>query len=230
MESRYARQLILPEIGIEGQRRLAEARVMIVGAGGLGSPVAAYLAGAGVGTIGIVDDDVVSVSNLQRQVLYDEGMVGRAKALCAKERLSALNSGIIVNAYNERLTSCNAARLIGCYDIVVDCTDNFAVRYVISDTCHAQCKPMVYGAVCAFEGQVSVLCKGHATYRTLYPDEGAIQAMPHSGKEIVGVTPAVVGSVQAAQVVQLICSYGEPLIDRLWSIDLRTMWSFVVNI
>ncbi|NPD80752.1 HesA/MoeB/ThiF family protein [Prevotella sp. PINT] len=229
MESRYARQLLLPEIGAEGQRRLSDARVLIVGAGGLGSPVAAYLAGAGVGTIGIVDDDVVSVSNLQRQVLYDEGMVGRAKALCAKERLSALNSGIVVNACNERLTPDNAGRLIGGYDIVVDGTDNFAVRYVISDTCHAQGKPMVYGAVCAFEGQVCVLCKGHATYRTLYPDEAA-PAMPYCGKEVVGVTPAVVGSVQAAQVLQLICSYGEPLIDRLWSIDLRTMQSFVVNI
>lgn len=220
---------MLPEIGAEGQRRLADARVLIVGAGGLGSPVAAYLAGTGVGTIGIVDDDVVDVSNLQRQVLYDEGMIGRAKALCAKDRLSALNSGIVVNAYDERLTPDNAERLIGSYDIVVDCTDNFAVRYVISDVCHAQCKPMVYGAVCGFEGQVSVLCTGHATYRTLYPDETA-RAMPHSGKEVVGVTPAVIGSVQAAQVLQLVCGYGVPLVDRLWTTDLRTMQSFVVDI
>lgn len=160
MESRYARQLLLPEIGAEGQRRLSDARVLIVGAGGLGSPVAAYLAGAGVGTIGIVDDDVVSVSNLQRQVLYDEGMVGRAKALCAKERLSALNSGIVVNACNERLTPDNAGRLIGGYDIVVDGTDNFAVRYVISDTCHAQGKPMVTGQSVLLKARSVCCAKG----------------------------------------------------------------------
>lgn len=230
MDNRYARQLLLPEIGDEGQRRLARARVLIVGVGGLGSPIATYLAGAGVGTIGLVDDDAVSLSNLQRQVLYDESQVGKPKALCARERLLALNSDITVNAYATRLTAENAERLVGEYDIVMDATDNFASRYMISDACHALDRPMVYGAICALDGQVSVLCKGHATYRTLYPDEAGTLAMPHPGKQVVGVTPAVVGSVQAAQALQLICGYGEPLIDRLWTIDLRTMQTFIVGI
>lgn len=230
MESRYARQIALPEIGEEGQRLLAEARVLIVGVGGLGSPVALYLAGAGVGTIGLVDDDTVNISNLQRQVLYEEQQTGLPKVQCARERLLSLNSGITVTPYVEQLTVQNAERLISDYDIIIDGTDNFSARYLISDVCHALGKPMIYGAICALDGQVSVLCKGHATYRTLYPDESGTLAMPHPGKEVVGVTPAVVGSVQANQALQLICGYGEPLIDRLWTIDLRTMQTFIVNI
>lgn len=227
---RYARQIMLPEVGVEGQKRLSEARVLIVGVGGLGSPIALYLAGAGVGTIGLVDDDVVSVSNLQRQVLYTEAEVGRSKALCARDRLLALNSQITVNAYAERLTSENASRLISEYDIVVDGSDNFDVRFVISDTCAALGKTYVYGAICGLEGQVSVLCKGKATYRTLFPDQEETLSMPHPGKQVVGVTPAIVGSVEASQVIQLICGYGEPLVDRLWTVDLRDLQTFIIQL
>lgn len=226
---RYERQIILPEIGEEGQKRLAKSRVLIVGAGGLGSPVALYLAGAGVGTIGLVDDDVVSVSNLQRQVLYDEGQVGKPKALCARQRLQALNGEIAVRAYNERLSEENARTLISQYDIVVDGTDNFETRLLISDTCRELNKPYVYAAIGGLEGQVAVLCKGSATYRTLFPELPSPSDIL-TGKEVAGVTPAVVGSVAASQVLQLICNYGEPLIDRLWSIDLRTMQSFTIDI
>ncbi|MCM1078090.1 MAG: HesA/MoeB/ThiF family protein [Bacteroidales bacterium] len=229
-ESRYSRQLMLQEIGEEGQRRLAQARVLIVGAGGLGSNIATCLAGAGVGTIGLADDDVVSLSNLHRQTLYAEGQEGRAKVDCARERLEAFNGSITVNTYNTRLTAGNAEELIGKYDVVMDATDNFKSRYLLSDICVRLGKPMVYGAIEGLDGQVSVFCKGHATYRTLCPDEAATLSMPHHGKAVAGVTPAVVGSVQASQALQLICGYGTPLIDRLWAIDLRTMFSVVVEL
>ncbi len=228
--SRYDRQLALPEIGIEGQRRLAEAKVLVIGVGGLGSPIALYLAGAGVGTIGLVDDDVVSVSNLQRQVLYSEPQQGCPKVLCAKERLENLNSDVTVVAHNTRLNSGNAEDIISRYDIVIDGTDNFAARFLISDVCETLHKPYIYGAINALEGQVAVLCKGNATYRTLFPDERGTLAMPHPGRAVVGVTPAVVGSVEAGQALQLICGYGEPLIDRLWTVDLRTMQSYILEI
>lgn len=227
---RYSRQLMLSEIGEVGQQKLSEARVLIVGVGGLGSPIATYLAGAGVGTIGMIDADVVSISNLQRQVLYSESQVGQPKALCAKDRLLALNSTITVNAYPYMLTGENAETIISEYDIVVDGTDNFDVRFIISDTCSALHKPYVYGAICGLEGQVAVLCKGKATYRSLFPDEEATKTMSHPGKQVVGVTPAVVGSVEASQVLQLICGYGEPLIDSLWSINLRDMQSFTIQL
>ena len=229
-EERYHRQLILPEIGVEGQEKLSKAKVLIVGVGGLGSPIAIYLAGAGIGTIGLIDDDVVSVTNLQRQVLYSEEEVGLSKALHAKKRLLSLNSSITVNAYPFRLKEENAREIIQEYDIIVDGTDNFMVRFLISDVCKDLGKTYVYGAICGLEGQVAVICKGNATYRTLFPDEKETLAMPHPGKQVVGVTPAVIGSVEASQVIMLICGYGEPLIDRLWSIDLRTMQSFMINI
>ncbi|MCQ2606546.1 MAG: HesA/MoeB/ThiF family protein [Bacteroidales bacterium] len=229
-DERYSRQILLPEIGKEGQKKLADAKVLIVGVGGLGSPIAMYLAGAGVGTIGVIDDDVVSVTNLHRQVLYDEHQVGQSKAICACERLQNMNSSITVCAYQERLSAENARRLISEYDIVVDGTDNFAVRYIISDTCKLLGKTYVYGAICGLEGQVAVLNKGKATYRTLFPNETETMAMPHPGKQVVGVTPAVVGSVEASQVLQLICGYGNPLIDKLWTIDLNTLQSFVIDL
>lgn len=220
----------MPEIGPEGQRRLAQAKVLVVGVGGLGSPIAIYLAAAGVGTLGLVDDDVVSVSNLQRQVLYCEQQQGLLKAECARQRLEALNSGITVNVYRTRLTADNARNLVAQYDIVVDGTDNFAARYAISDACEALGKPYVYGAIGGLDGQVAVLCKGSATYRTLYPDNVDKEKFAPIDKAVAGVTPAVVGSVEASQVMQLVCGYGSPLIDRLWTIDLRTMQSFVVEI
>lgn len=226
---RYQRQIMLPEIGTEGQQRLHNARVLIVGVGGLGSPIALYLTGAGVGTIGLIDADTVSISNLQRQVLYTEKEVGQSKVVCAERRLKALNSEVNFETFQCMLTKENAEEIIGKYDIVADGTDNFATRFIISDTCERMGKPYVYGAIRALEGQVSVLCKGKATYRTLI-NEKEMAEMPNPDKSVVGTTPAVIGSMEANQVVQLICGYGSPLIDRLYTIDLRTLDSFIIDL
>ena len=224
---RYDRQMILPEIGEEGQLKLKKAKVLIVGVGGLGSPIALYLAGAGVGCIGLVDDDRVSISNLQRQVLYSENELDKPKAVCAAERLSALNSGISILPYSTRLTEENAGNIIRKYDIVVDGCDNFATRYLINDICIKQGKPYVYGAICGFEGQVSVFNYGNRkkSYRDLYPDEEEMKRMPPLSKGVMGITPAVVGSIEATEVLKIICGFGDVLAGELWTIDLRTLQS-----
>lgn len=224
---RYDRQMILPEIGEEGQKKLLNAKVLIVGVGGLGSPIALYLAGAGVGCIGLVDDDVVSISNLQRQVLYSEKELGKPKAVCAAERLSALNSEIKVQPYSTRLTEDNAFDIIGEYDMVVDGCDNFATRYLINDICIQQGKPYIYGAICGFEGQVSVFNFGNRkkSYRDLYPDEEEMKRMPPPPKGVMGITPAVVGSIEATEVLKVIGGFGDVLAGELWTIDLRTLQS-----
>lgn len=222
---RYDRQIMLPEIGKEGQDKLNKAKVLIVGVGGLGSPIALYLAGAGVGSIGLVDDDEVSITNLQRQVLYSEKELGLPKAMCAAERLAALNSGIKIHPYSTRLTEENAYDIIGDYDIVVDGCDNFATRYLINDCCIEQGKPYIYGAICGFEGQVSVFNYGNnkKSYRDLYPDEEEMLLMPPSPKGVMGITPAVVGSIEATEVLKVICGFGDVLAGELWTIDLRTL-------
>ena len=211
-EGRYDRQTMLPEIGPEGQERLRRARVLIVGAGGLGSPVSLYLAGAGVGRIGLVDDDRVGRSNLHRQVLYAEDEVGQPKALAAARRLRALNPDVEVEPHVCRLSAGN-------------------VR-LLSDACVALGRPYVYGAVEGFCGQVAVFCRtaGSRTYRDLYPEEDAAARQALASKGVVGMTPAVVGGVQAHEVLKLVCGYGDVLDGRLWTIDLRTMQSYVVEI
>lgn len=230
MQGRYDRQIALPELGEKGQERLQQAKVLIVGVGGLGSPIALYLAGAGVGTIGLVDDDVVSISNLQRQVLYAESEIGLPKAECAARRLRALNGEITVHAYPYRLDKSNIHNLFADYDIIVDGCDNFATRYLINDTCQVLRKSYVYGAISAFEGQVSVFfhpdcCR---SYRDLYPDESDMLRM-QLDKAVIGVTPAIVGSVEANEVLKLISGYGTPLAGQLWTIDLRTMQSHILS-
>ena len=227
---RYNRHLTLEEIGIEGQKRLLQSRVLLVGAGGLGSPVALYLTAAGVGTLGIVDGDTVSISNLQRQVLYTEAEVDQSKTDCAVRRLRSLNSDVCIKPYPYMLTAENAEEIIRQYDIVVDGTDNFSTRLLISDACERLNKPFVYGAIRALEGQVAVLCKGKATYRTLMNAMGITADTPNPDKSVVGTTPAVIGSIEASQVIQLICGYGTPLIDRLFTIDLRTLDSYILNL
>lgn len=224
---RYDRQMILPEIGEDGQQKLKQAKVLIVGVGGLGSPIALYLTGAGVGCIGLVDDDVVSISNLQRQVLYSEKELGKPKAICAAERLSALNSEITIRTYPIRLTEENAQEIISQYDIVVDGCDNFSTRYLINDICAEMGKVYVYGAICGFEGQVSVFHYGEEkkSYRDLYPDEEEMRRMPLPPKGVMGITPAVTGSIEATEVLKIICSFGEVLSGKLWTIDLRTLQS-----
>ena len=224
MKERYHRQTLLPEVGEEGQRKLREARVLIVGAGGLGCPVALYLAGAGVGHLGLVDDDVVSLSNLHRQVLYEEADLGHPKAECAVRHLQTKNSDIELKAYPMRLTPDNAERLIAEYDLVVDGCDNHATRYLLSDICEKQKKPYVHAAIGAFQGQVAILCYGEGapTYRALFPDEDMMCSL-EAGKGVIGTTPAVVGSLVANEVLKLIIGYGKSLLGQLLVIDLLTL-------
>ena len=228
---RYDRQIILPEVGEEGQKKLQEAKVLIVGVGGLGSPIALYLAGAGVGCLGLVDDDLVSITNLQRQVLYSEKELGKPKAICAAERLSALNSEIRIHPYSTRLTKENAYHIIQEYDIVVDGCDNFATRYLINDTCVQLGKIYVYGAIRAFDGQVSVFnYQGGPDYRHFFPDEDEMLSMPHPPKGVLGVTPGIVGCTEATEVLKIIGGYGEVLSGKLWIIDLKTMETHILSL
>lgn len=217
---------MLPEIGEAGQRRLQEARVLLVGVGGLGSPVALYLAAAGVGRLALMDDDVVSESNLQRQVLYTTSDVGQPKVRCAARRLKALNPAIQIDEYPLRMVERIAELVVPSYDIVVDGTDNFETRYLLGDV-SAQCgRPYVYGAIREFEGQASVfnLTPGR-TYRALFPEEEQGGVPP---KGVLGVLPGVVGCVEAAEVIKVITGCGEPLDGRLWTIDLLTMQSQIL--
>lgn len=228
---RYERQIILPEIGTEGQEKLKSSKVLIVGVGGLGSPISLYLTGAGVGTIGLIDDDVVSITNLQRQILYREKEVGEKKALCAQKRLQQLNSEVTINAYPCRLTKENAEELICQYDIVVDGSDNYSTRYLINDTCISLNKPYVYGAISGLEGQVSVFNykDNPVSYRNLYPDEEEMaQIVPLKG--VMGVIPGVVGSVEASEVIKVICDFGEVLSGKLWTIDLRSLQTNIISL
>lgn len=223
--------MILPELGEEGQRRLQRAKVLVVGVGGLGSPIALYLTGAGVGTVGLVDNDLVSISNLQRQVLYSEAEIGMSKAIRAKIRLEALNSDVKINAYPTRLTMKNAEEIISEYDIIVDGCDNFATRYLINDTCLQLGKVYVYGAIRAFDGQVSVFnYKGGPNYRHFFPDEEEMLSMPHPPKGVLGVTPGIVGCAEATEVLKIIGGYGEVLSGKLWVIDLKTMQTHLISL
>ena len=229
---RYSRQVMLPEIGETGQAKLKEARVLIVGVGGLGSPIALYIAGAGIGTIGLIDNDKVSISNLQRQILYTEADIDRPKAVCAAEKLSSLNSEIRLHSYPTQLSIDNAIELIKNYDIIVDGCDNFTTRYLMNDTCITLGKTYVYGAICGFEGQVSVFNEGEnrKNYRDLYPNEEEMKRMPSPFKGVVGITPAVVGSIEATEVLKLICGFGDTLSGKLWTIDLRTLQTNIFSL
>ncbi len=222
--NKYHRQTLLPEIGEEGQKKLQNARVLIVGVGGLGCPVALYLAGAGVGHLGLVDNDVVSLSNLHRQVLYEEADLGHPKAACAARHLQAKNGDIELKAYPIRLTPDNAECLIAEYDLVIDGCDNHATRYLLSDICEKQKKPYVHAAIGAFQGQVAILCyeEGAPTYRTLFPDEDAMCSL-EAEKGVIGTTPAVIGSLIANEVLKLIAGFGEALFGKLFYIDLQTL-------
>ena len=230
MDNRYERQTALPEIGTEGQARLAQARALIIGVGGLGCPIALYLAAAGIGSLRLVDDDKVSLTNLQRQVLYTEADLGQPKALCAARRLRDLRSDLHVETCVERFTTVNADRLVEGCNLVLDGTDNYDTRYIINSTCAHARIPYIYGAVRGLEGQVAVLHAGPAprTYRDLYPDEEAMCALPPD-PHVVGVTPAVVGAVQANEALKILAGYGEPLYGRLWTIDLRTLNTHILS-
>jgi len=216
---RYSRQIILAEIGEAGQRALKVARVLVVGVGGLGSPVATYLAAAGVGTIGLVDADVVELSNLHRQILFGQTELGEDKVLAGARRLTLGNDNINVLTHHERLSAVSAEALISGYDLVVDCSDNFATRYAINDACLLLGRPFVYGSIYRFEGQVSVFCQpGGPCYRCLFPEENAvIDNCAEAG--VVGVLAGVIGSLQATEVLKLILGIGESLAGRLLLYD-----------
>ena len=227
---RYARHLILPDVGPLGQRRLAAARVLVVGAGGLGSPALLYLAAAGVGTIGIADADVVDVSNLQRQVVHTEADVGRPKVASARDRVLATNPHVRVRTHRERLTADNAVQVIRDYDLVLDGADNFPTRYLVDDVCTLLGKPDVWGSILAFDGQVGVFWAPHGpTYRELFPappPPGTVADCATGG--VLGALCATVGSVMATEAVKLICGIGEPLVGRLLVVDaLGAAWRTV---
>ncbi len=222
---RYSRHLIMPEVGLEGQQRLKAARVLCVGAGGLGSPLALYLGAAGVGTLGIVDFDVVDYTNLQRQILHATPDVGRPKLASAAEKLKAMNPYLDVRTFETRLTSDNALEIFRDFDLVVDGTDNFATRYLVNDACVLLGKPNVYGSIFRFEGQASVFgAKDGPCYRCLYPEPpppGLVPSCAEGG--VLGILPGLVGVIQATEAVKLILGKGEPLVGRLLLVDALGM-------
>jgi adenylyltransferase/sulfurtransferase len=222
---RYSRHLIMPEVGMDGQRRLKAARVLCIGAGGLGSPAAMYLAAAGVGTIGVVDFDVVDFSNLQRQIIHGTPDVGRSKLASAKDRLNAINPHVDVQTYEAALTSDNALELFAPYDVILDGTDNFPTRYLTNDACVLLGKPNAYGSIFRFEGQASVFgMKDGPCYRCLYPEPpppGLVPSCAEGG--VLGVLPGVIGIIQATEAIKLITGIGEPLIGRFLIFDALRM-------
>src|SRR5256885_5954080 len=222
---RYSRHLIMPEVGVDGQRRLKAGKVLCIGAGGLGSPAALYLAAAGVGTLGIVDFDTVDVSNLQRQVLHSTADIGRSKLDSAKEKLHALNPTIDIKTYNTPLSSENALELFEPYDVIVDGTDNFPTRYLVNDACVLLGKPNAYGSIFRFEGQASVFATSEGPcYRCLYPEPpppGLVPSCAEGG--VLGVLPGMIGVLQATEAIKLILGVGEPLIGRFLIYDALRM-------
>jgi sulfur-carrier protein adenylyltransferase/sulfurtransferase len=222
---RYSRHLLLPEVGVEGQKRLRRAKVLLVGAGGLGAPAALYLAAAGVGELGLVDFDDVDISNLQRQVLYSSSDVGRPKLEAAKSRLESLNPGVRVVPISTHLSSENALEVLRPYDVIVDGTDNFPTRYLVNDACVLLGKPLVYGSIYRFEGQASVFdAQRGPCYRCLYPEPPPPDTVPSCAEGgVLGVLPGLIGVIQATEAVKLILGRGEPLIGRLLLYDALAM-------
>jgi molybdopterin/thiamine biosynthesis adenylyltransferase/rhodanese-related sulfurtransferase len=226
--ARYARHLALPEVGASGQRRLLNARVLLAGLGGLGSPAALYLAAAGVGTLGLLDDDRVARSNLQRQVLHTDDAVGMPKTRSAAARLRAANPDVRTELIDERLTADNAGRCVRGWDVVIDGTDNFAARYALNDACVAAGIPLVYGAVMRFQGQVSVFWPARSEagpcLRCLLPEPPDRDATPSCAEAgVLGVLPGIVGTLQAAEALKILLGIGRPLVGRLLLIDALAM-------
>ncbi|MFI5104178.1 MAG: molybdopterin-synthase adenylyltransferase MoeB [Terriglobales bacterium] len=222
---RYSRHLIMPEVGMEGQQKLKAARVLCIGTGGLGSPLALYLSAAGVGTLGLVDFDVVDFTNLQRQVIHFTSDVGRPKLESAREKIAAINPFVNVQTFNAKLTSDNALEIFAGFDIIVDGTDNFPTRFLVNDACVFTGKPNVYGSIFRFEGQASVFAaKDGPCYRCLYPEPpppGLVPSCAEGG--VLGILPGLVGLIQATEVIKLILGSGQPLIGRLLLVDALGM-------
>lgn len=232
--SRYSRHLMLPQFGLEAQQKLKAAKVLVIGCGGLGSPLLLYLAAAGVGTIGLIDGDVVEESNLQRQVLFEVSEIGKSKAMLAAQKIKDLNPHIHTRVYTERLTAANAIDFVKDYDVIADGTDNFPTRYLVNDACVLLNKPYVYAAIHQFEGQVSVFNlrdnsgKTGPNYRDLFPLPPAPEAIPNCSEAgVLGVLPGIIGSMQALEVIKVITGVGEVLNGRLFIFDTL---SFQTNI
>jgi len=223
--NRYSRHLLLPEVGVEGQEKICNARVLIIGTGGLGSPIGLYLAAAGVGTLGFIDFDVVDLSNLQRQIMHGESTVGKLKVDSAKGRIADLNASVNVVTYNERLTAENAMQIFKDYDVIIDGTDNFPTRYLSNDACVLLGKPLVYGSILRFEGQVSVFDAARGPcYRCLYPEPPPPGLVPNCAEGgVLGVLCATIGSLQATEALKLILGKGDTLIGRFMLFDALGM-------
>ncbi|UKM64423.1 HesA/MoeB/ThiF family protein [Flavobacteriaceae bacterium GSB9] len=232
MTNRYNRHIILSEIGEAGQNKISNAKVLVVGAGGLGCPILQYLAAAGVGTLGIIDFDVVETSNLQRQILFGNATLGQNKALAAKQRLEDLNPEISITAYAEQLTYQNAVGLFKNYDIIVDGSDNFETRYLVNDACVITNKPLVFGAIFKFEGQLSVFNYSNGpSYRCLFPSAPKKGSVPNCSEiGVLGVLPGIIGSMQANEALKIILGIGHPLSGKLLCYNALTAQSHVLKI
>jgi sulfur-carrier protein adenylyltransferase/sulfurtransferase len=229
---RYSRHLIIPDVGMAGQKRLKNAKVLVIGAGGLGSPALMYLAAAGVGTLGVIDFDTVDESNLQRQIIHGQSDVGKPKALSAKESLAEVNPFVNVVVHDERLDSDNARRIFAPYDLIIDGTDNFATRYLVNDACVLLGKPYVWGSIYRFDGQAAVFWAEHGPcYRCLYPEPpppGMVPSCAEGG--VLGVLCASIGSIQVTEAIKLLTGIGEPLLGRLMIYDALDMSYRTVNV
>lgn len=221
--TRYSRHILLPEVGGKGQKKIAKAKILLVGAGGLGSPAALYLAAAGVGTIGLIDSDLVDLSNLQRQVLHHTTDIGRPKVLSGKDKIAALNPDVRVVMYEERMTSKNALKFISEYDVVIDGVDNFPAKFLINDACFFADKPLVHGAILRFDGRVTtIIPKKSACYRCVFktpPPPGLVASCQEAG--VIGVLAGIIGTIQATEALKLVLGIGRPLTDRLLDFDAR---------
>ena len=229
---RYNRHITLPEIGLEGQQKLIQSKVLVIGAGGLGCPILQYLTAAGVGSIGIIDFDVVDILNLQRQVLYGSSSLGQNKALAAKKRLEDLNSDVNITAYPEALTHQNAINLFKNYDIIVDGSDNFETRYLVNDACIITNKPLVFGAIYKFEGQVSVFnYQNGPSYRCLFPNPPQKNSIPNCSEiGVLGVLAGVIGCLQANEVLKIILGIGDTLSGKLLLYNALSLQNTIINI
>jgi molybdopterin/thiamine biosynthesis adenylyltransferase len=223
--TRYSRHILLPEVGGKGQKKLAQARILIVGVGGLGSPAALYLAAAGVGTLGLIDSDVVDLSNLQRQIIHHTADVGRSKVLSAKEKIQALNPDVMVVLHEDRFMARNALDLVRDYSVVIDGVDNFPAKFLINDACYFSEKPLVHGGILHFDGRVTtIIPKQSACYRCVFrqpPPPGLVASCQEAG--VLGVLAGVIGTIQATEALKLILGIGRPLTDRMLDFDARRM-------
>lgn len=221
---------MLPEIGEKGQARIHASSVLIVGLGGLGTPAATYLTGAGVGRIGLADNDAVSMSNLQRQTLYTEAQIGMPKTEAALQRLAAISSDVSFELYPEGIDASNATDIFRLYDVIVDCCDNFATRYLIDDTCTQLGKPWVHGSIGEFHGQVSVfnLAAGRR-YTELYPDRKALCALPRKTTGVIGAVPGIIGAIEACETLKILAGFGSPCEGQLFTIDLLTLGTALIK-